>query len=253
VHVAKAPQEHLDEMKEIIRRLEKKTKQTGMTATNDERLRPFDDPATVKLFLEAPGRMLADARKAGPCRRAARLVQTALAMELLLMTLMRISNLTSLDLDQHIRRSSGGKRAFVRIPQKIVKNEVRLDFPLPNETVALLDIYLRDYRRHLVTMPTTALFPGRTMGFLSPIGFGTQISKTVKAYTGLTVNPHLFRHIGAKLYLEKNPGAYEVVRRLLGHRSIDVTTKFYTGPETASAIRHYQASILGQRHGGGRP
>jgi len=67
----------------------------------------------------------------------------------------------------------------------------------------------------------TALFPGIDGGSKNQAFFGTQISRTVCAHTGLRVHPHLFRHIAAKLFLDANPGAYEVVRRVLGHRSID--------------------------------
>jgi integrase len=61
------------------------------------------------------------------------------------------------------------------------------------------------------------------------------------------VHPHLFRHISAKLYLDAKPGAYEVVRRVLGHRSIDTTTAFYTGLETSAAVRHFDQTILDLR------
>ena len=40
------------------------------------------------------------------------------------------------------------------------------------------------------------------------------------------------------------PGAYESVRRLLGHSSIATTTNFYAGSETAAAVRHYDEVVL---------
>ena len=48
----------------------------------------------------------------------------------------------------------------------------------------------------------------------------------------------------AKIYLDRNPGGHEVIRRVLGHRSINTTTSFYTGFETAAAVRHFDAVIL---------
>nr|WP_294516637.1 site-specific integrase [uncultured Rhodopila sp.] len=248
-HMTKVPEDQLEEMKEIIRRLEKKTRQTGMTVTNDDRLMPFEDPATVKRFLEAPERMLADAGKTKIRQKAARLMAMALAYELLVMTLMRIGNLVDIDIDRHIVRVGG--LVWLKIPGSEVKNGKPLKFPLPASTVALLDTYLRDHRHHLVTIPTTALFPGRKNEFRDRSNFGAKLKKMVKTYTDLTVHPHLFRHIGAKLYLEHHPGAYEVVRRLLGHSSLEVTTKTYTGTETVAAIRQYQASILRRRCAGG--
>jgi integrase len=66
----------------------------------------------------------------------------------------------------------------------------------------------------------------------------------------MRMHPHLFRHAGAKLFLDANPGAYEVVRRVLGHRSLNTTTNFYTGLETARAVRHFDTTILRLRKGG---
>jgi len=59
-------------------------------------------------------------------------------------------------------------------------------------------------------------------------------------------NPHLFRHAGGKLFLDMRPGEYEVVRRVLGHRSIATTTSIYTGAETRTAGQHF-ASTIAQR------
>ncbi len=73
------------------------------------------------------------------------------------------------------------------------------------------------------------------------------VIREVTEETGLEVNPHLFRHVAAKLHLEANPGEYEIVRRLLGHTDIKTTTSFYTGTEGAAAARHYDRTILGLR------
>jgi integrase len=60
---------------------------------------------------------------------------------------------------------------------------------------------------------------------------------------------HRFRHAAGKIYLDQNPGQYEVVRQLLGHKDLQTTITFYAGAETASAARHYARTILGIRHG----
>ncbi len=67
---------------------------------------------------------------------------------------------------------------------------------------------------------------------------------TVRHYTGFEVNPHLFRHIGAQIYLRLNPGGYEVMRRVLGHKNMDTTSNFYAGLETLGAARHFDQEIL---------
>ena len=52
---------------------------------------------------------------------------------------------------------------------------------------------------------------------------------------GLDFNVHLFRHAAGKIFLDKNPGNYEVVRQLLRHKSIATTTGAYSGAETRQA------------------
>lgn len=53
------------------------------------------------------------------------------------------------------------------------------------------------------------------------------------------MNPHLFRHQAAKIWLEANPGSYEAVRRLLGHSDYSHTLNLYTGFETRAATREF--------------
>jgi hypothetical protein len=65
-------------------------------------------------------------------------------------------------------------------------------------------------------------------------------------YTGLKVNVHLFRHAGGKIFLDARPGQYEIMRRVLSHRSITTTTSFYAGAETRAAGQHF-ASVIAER------
>jgi hypothetical protein len=44
-----------------------------------------------------------------------------------------------------------------------------------------------------------------------------------------------------------DPGNYELVRRLLGHRRLQTTINFYVGLEQRSAIVEYQRRVLGFR------
>jgi integrase len=244
-HHVRRPREELDAMAKIVRGWEKP--KWGMTQVNRTRLRPFDDPDNVTALVRLPGRLVAKARRTKPARKAALLVQHALAIELLLMTALRITNLAALDIERHIKRSRKDGQVWLVLEGDEVKNTEPLEFPLPADTVTLLDSYLRDYRPGLAE--GTALFPGRHGRPKAGNVLGPQLSRSIQRHTGLKVNPHLFRHIGAKLYLDDHPGAYEVVRRVLGHRSIDTTTAFYTGLETPAAVRHFDTAILRLRSG----
>jgi integrase len=68
-------------------------------------------------------------------------------------------------------------------------------------------------------------------------GIRVAIQRSVLRYVGIKITPHQFRHLAAKIILDSNPGAYELVRQLLGHKSSKTTTKFYAGIDTRRAGR----------------
>ena len=227
-------------------------KSNGLTEKNRRRLMPFNDPEVVQRFLGLPQR-LADAVR-GSTRKTvvdAVTAQLAVAIAILQAVPIRIQNLASLDLEEHLVER--GNRVYVLIPGEEVKNGRPYQLELPGEVADLIAWYCMDYRDLLVEAPTTALFPGEQGGPKKPSTLGVQITKRVQTYLGLPVNPHLFRHIAAKLYLDRRPGEYALVSRLLNHKSVATTMRAYTGTESVSAARHYQNLVQDLRGDGGKP
>ena len=245
-HWVKVDEAHLDALKTLCSKVDPNIK--GLTEKNRDRLRQLDDPRNVRLLLDFPARQAEEVlRNDRGRRRDTVAVQIALAVEILLMAPMRAANLAGLNIERHIQRTRAGKDGVVHIviPGHEVKNEEDLEFPLPPETVRLLDLYLRDFHPRLSDAPSPWLFPGGKDGEPKTVNtLGEQIKAHVFKATGLHVNLHLFRHMTAKLYLDQNPGGYEVVRRHLGHRSMETTTRFYAGMEGAAASRHFDDEIL---------
>jgi integrase len=239
----------LEELQEIRRQAD--PKRDGMTERNDRLLRQFDDPRNRALLLHLPGRLVAEAERRGaPDRPGAVLVQTAVAIELLLMCLLRRKNLVSLDAQQHLRWSGAGRTGVCRltIPAAEVKNRQKLEFELPPEAATLLKLYLERYQPLLGSEPSSWLFPGRSGRTpKNAIGLSDQIKRVVFSRTGLEVTPHLFRHLGANLYLERHPGSYGVLQRMFGHRSAATTYRAYCGLETKATARRFDAEILALR------
>jgi integrase len=234
----------LDRFKKIASRLA--MPRAGMTVKNRNRLRPFDDPSAVAAFLGLPHRIRreVDADKRHPKKKAI-LAQMAAAIAILQAAPIRMRNLADLDLHRHLIER--GRRLYLIIPEAEVKNAEPIEFELPAETVDIVAWYVREHRPLLLAEPTDALFPMKRGGSKSPAALGTQISSTMFKYAGLKINPHLFRHIAGKLFLDARPGQYEVVRRVLGHRSIATTTSIYTGAETRAAGQHFAAVIAERR------
>jgi integrase len=241
--------EHLDRLRRLCAKLAAGLPH-GLTDSNRERLRPFDDERHVAALLQLPSDLLRTARREDNGRKAALLVQIALVIELLLMAPIRRRNLVGLNLERHISWTRSGRAgvAHLVIPGEEVKNGEPLEMELPAESSSLLRLYLNDYRPRLLAGPSPWLLPGRTRHAPKAADvLANQVSETVRERIGLEVNFHLFRHIAAKLFLDARPGQYEVVRRLLGHKRIETTVAFYAGAETAAAVRHYDNHILERR------
>ncbi|WP_460452502.1 hypothetical protein [Alsobacter sp. SYSU BS001988] len=223
----------------------------GLTEKNRTRLRAFGDEAAIAKLIGLP-QLLRDEADRGklPPRLAAVRAQLAVAIHILLVAPIRRENLAAIDCDRNLIQV--GPRLHLVIPAADVKNAVDLEFELPASTVELIAWYREKHRDALAPPGCTALFPGA--GGRSKTGgtLGAQITEIVFQRTGLKVNPHLFRHIGAKIFLDRQPGAYEVVRRVLGHKKMATTTSFYTGLETAAATRHFDEVILRQHEAASR-
>jgi len=215
-------------------------------------LNRFDDPKAVEelLGLSQKLRQIVE-RSPRKGWREAKLLQTAVAIELLLVAPVRISNLVSIEIDRHlVTISVNPRQVHLQFPATEVKNGVSLEFPLPDETLDLIDLYLREYRPLLMKGPSNLLFPGKKSGRSKVThALSLQINKTVYKHTGLEMPAHRFRHAVGKIFLDRNPGQYEVVRLLLGHKNIKTTIEFYCGSEAPAALRHYWATIRKARNG----
>jgi integrase len=244
------PMEQADLVK--VERATKKVncRRKGMTDRNVERLRPLlDSHVQMKLFL-LPQLLLARARKVENPKKAAILVQTAIAIEILLVAPIRLHDLIRLELDVHILFARPGRQGDAKLVLKASKNDQRIAFDLKAETLALLRQYVTTYLPALSRGAVAALFPGEAGPYKSDVSLREQITKAIRKHCGVDVHPHLFRHFAAAMILKKYPDAYPLVARLLGHKSIQTTMDFYTAFESSSAAEFFYEKILMPRRGG---
>lgn len=251
-HWVKADETTVAELQTICRKLN--PAQKGLRDENRSRLRQFNDAEAVNHLVTLPPRLLSKIRgHKKPSRKDALLVQLAVVVELLLMAPVRLKNLAGLAIGRNLLRSRKGVWQ-IAIPGDEAKNGSPIDTILPIETGRLLDTYVQTYRPLLLNGMSDWLFPGRYEGKpKSGDMLRHQIIQGVAKHTGLKVNPHLFRHIGAKTYLEAHPGAYGVVRLVLGHKSMNTTIQNYCGTESAHAFAHFDAHILKLREQAMKP
>ena len=226
--------------------------QLGLSDKNQAAMAQFDNPKTVETFVSLPPRLwdkAASMQKTVCTKRITRkahlLVQAAVAIEILMFAPMRISNLQGLRLDEHI--SWQANRVRINIPRQQVKNNQALDFLLPESVSKRIKRYIDGSRRYLTSTANPFLFPGQNGKPKDSSALRNQIEKTLWKEAGIRLTPHQFRHAAAKILLDAKPGHYEVVRKVLGHKSLSTTYSHYAGAETQAAISLYDDVIIQHR------
>jgi integrase len=135
----------------------------------------------------------------------------------------------------------------VVFPHYDVKNRVDLNFKFDQSLTDLIGEYINEFRPTLLRGTNVPwLFPGEGSEPKNKLQFGKQITERIQKVIGLRVTPHQFRHAAAAIYLEHRPGDYETVRRLLGHREIQTTIRFYCGLQTMQATEQFGRLIRQQ-------
>ncbi len=100
----------------------------------------------------------------------------------------------------------------------------------------VIEEYAHDFRPSLMRGSNEDwLFPGRSNDHKEKLSFSSQIVERIQASTGLRVTVHQFRHAAAAIILKHRPGEYELVRRILAHKSVQSTMAFYCSLETTQA------------------
>jgi len=221
--------------------LDERGSRRGMTAKNRALLDRLDDQRFADQVQLLPLILLDRARKKPDKRSAPALVRTALAIETLLICSVRRANLVDLELDKSIRKIGHGKNTFWVIERDAleVKNEEDLRFKLPDQTVVLLEAYLRDWRPKLCPHPSPWLFPAADGNCIDARTMAFAIGAQSKRILGIPITPHQFRHISAELYLKDNPEGIFTVSQHLAHRDVNTTRRYYARPQQREASRHF--------------
>lgn len=235
----KVDEAHLDQLNAIIQRI--KPKSSGMGERNRTRLQLFDDEAVIQRLLAFPEEELQRALQKKNLFRRAKGVERALATSLLVHTGVRVKNLRSLRPDTIIRRS--GSRVFIELGGDGTKTYSELGLELPEETIALLKLFLSEHRALIPGSDSTYLFPSPDGNERSYSAMREAVGKPLKQHAGIIISPHLYRHVIAKIVVERRPDMIGDVSRRLGHKSINTTYRSYLGTETPAASRRVNALL----------
>jgi Phage integrase family len=151
----------------------------------------------------------------------------------------RMQNLASICIGINLIRPGGPGAPYMLVfPDHDTKNGVPLEFAFDETTTAMIDEYIYQHRPQLMQgFDHDWLFAVAGRKQKDTKTLSEQISKPLWKELWLEATPHQFRHAAAYIMLKADPGNYELVRRVLGHRSITTTRNFYIGLETLEATR----------------
>jgi integrase len=233
----------LDDMRADLQ----KQRRGGLTDENLAFIRTILSGPIWSEVIRLPYRLIAEARALrdhAPVKAALK-AQLAVAVGLLTVAPVRCGNLARIRLGHNLIRPAGPERPFWLVfPDHDVKNRVKLEFPLNEKLTSLIEEYLFEHRPALLRgHHKDWLFPGENGTSKNAPVLSEQITAAVVNATGLRVRAHQFRHAAAALILRKEPGNYEFVRRVLGHKNIQTTINFYVGLETTDANRRFGAIV----------
>ncbi|MEM5545033.1 site-specific integrase [Sulfitobacter sp. AS92] len=267
------PPDDLEKIKKIKEKYGKKHE--GIAPKNKETLRKFTD-ARIQALIDMPDRVTADVNKEVVRRREAyrqehgvlplpvdvfnqsliKQVMLALSAHIMLSRAPRRSDLAGLRLEW-IRWREG--HATVEIPPTFVKSRKKQDppliIPLDPRASKLLDQYLKSLRAkmlHADDARNPFLFPSpphtgkqRIGGFY--VGLPDRLVDEVHERVGVRINPHLWRHLIGWIWLKEDPDKLPAVQKLLGHKSIETTIKYYADIDESVVLTKWLEFLDGKK------
>jgi integrase len=218
---------------------------SGLTDKNKRFLRQFDDPAALRRLHELPGRLWTEVRRdQKPNFRTLAKAQAALAVAILSYTSLRPQNLTELKFGTHLFLHDAVRAtSSLELAAGEVKNKTALAFDIPPQVAKMLIEYRDRIAPKIIGHRPERLFVNADGSAKSQATVAWLISNYLSRRAGIVLTPHQFRHLNARILLDAEPGSFETVKQLLGHKSIKTTVGSYAGIDSRRAARHHQRIV----------
>jgi integrase len=235
----KVDDQHFTELKRLISKMPAPL--PGLTSKNKRSLRQFDDPVVLRRLYSLPERLWNEARRdKKPNFRTLAKAQAALAIAMLSYAPLRPQNLTTLAFDTHLFMRAGPLAiSTLELPAGEVKNGRELAFDIHPAVVKMLIEYRDRFAPKVIGHRATRLFVNADGTPKNQATVSGLVINYLRRRAGIVLTPHQFRHLSAKIVLDRNPGEYETVRLFLGHRSTRTTVDAYAGTDSRRAARRH--------------
>ena len=217
----------------------------GLTDKNKHFLRQFDDVNTLRRLVQLPERLWTEVKRdTNPTYRTLAKAHAALAMAILIYMPIRLQNLLMLEFEKHLFiRTGRAAKSTLELSSGEVKNDLDLAFEVPPQVVKMLVEYRDRIAPKIIGERPARLFVNVDGTPKTEKALGALITNYTRTRAGITLTPHQFRHLSAKLLLDHQPGGFETVRQLLGHKNLQTTVFSYAGIDSRRAGRHHQRLI----------
>jgi integrase len=233
----------LGKLKELLAKVPEP--ELRLTDKNLRFLRQFDDPGALQRLRGLPETLWAEVRRDhGHGFRTLAKAQAALAVGVLIYMPIRLRNLSSLAFDTHLFvRGGAGAISTLELSAEEVKNKVDLAFDIPPHVARMLLEYRDRIAPKIIGHRPARLFVNTDGSPKSPATVAWLIGSYTKRRAGIVLTPHQFRHLCAMIMLNDQPGAFETVKQLLGHKNLRTTVGAYTRIDSRRAGRHHQRLV----------
>jgi integrase len=217
----------------------------GLTSKNKASLRQFDDPAVLQRLIDLPNRLWAEVkREANPNFRTLAEAQVALGVAILSYMPLRAENLTALAFGVHLFMGEGARAtSSLEVPAGEMKNDTELAFDIPPQVAKMLIEYRDRIAPKVIGHRPERVFVNADGSPKSQATVAWLVKTYLERRAGILLTPHQFRHLSAKVMLDAEPGSFETLRQMLGHKNLKTTTNFYAGIDSRRAARHHQRLI----------
>jgi integrase len=135
-----------------------------------------------------------------------------------------------------------GPRAIstLELPADEVKNGREHAFDIPPPIAKMLLEYRDRFAPKVIGHRPTRLFVNADGTPKNQATVAGLVINYLRRRAGIVLTPHQFRHLSAKVVLDRNPGEFETVKQLLGHTSLKTTVGAYAGIDSRRAARRHQ-------------
>jgi len=148
----------------------------------------------------------------------------------------RRGTLAALQIGRHLIKV--GDDWELDIPAEDTKTRRALDYSVPKELSARIDLYLHRFRSHIRGSDRHAgLWPSHHSIPMRPDSINVAVQKRTKKAFGFGVNLHRFRQAAATFWSIHDPANVRGVKDLLGHASFSTTERHYIMAQTRIAGR----------------